>query len=163
MTSDQSKRDETQSSESLPGSKDDTTPVHLLGVAVALRDVAQRLLSVEETINKNRESAWRKGRGFVEICRGVFGGWPALGFLFLLLFYTPLREALNAIPEKVKTAQEIGVLGVSLKSTIQVEAAKLGASALSETIPRLSNAAIELLLRAPRNTETQSLLEFNQN
>jgi hypothetical protein len=116
--------------------------------------MAQRLASVEGKLDKNHTAGSPKSVFFLELCKVIFGGWPALGLLFLLLFYSQLREALNAIPEKVKTAAEIGALGVSLRSTVQVEAAKLGAGNLSQTIPRLSGAAIELLLRAPRNSES---------
>ncbi|MFZ1219808.1 MAG: hypothetical protein WAO00_10970 [Chthoniobacterales bacterium] len=101
-----------------------------------------------------------KGSFLIEFFKVIFGGWPALGLLFLILFYAPLRDALNAIPEKVKNAAEVGAFGVSLKSTVQVEAAKLGAGNLSETIPRLSGAAIELLLRAPRGTEALVVTRF---
>lgn len=162
MTGDQSKAQPTQSNSS-PSPNDDPGPVHMMGVAIALRDIAQRLLSVEERLDKNRDAGSRKGATFIEFCKVVFGGWPALGFLFLLLFYSPLREALNAIPEKVKTAEEIGMLGVSLKSTIQVEAAKLGESNLSATIPSLSSAAIELLLRAPRKLESLISYTYTAN
>lgn len=137
-----------------PSSNDDLGPLHSVGLAIALRDMAQRLSSLEGKLDKNDTVGPPKSVFFLELCKVVFGGWPALGLLFLLLFYSPLREALNAIPEKVKMAAEIGALGVSLKSTVQVEAAKLSAGNLSETIPKLSSAAIELLLRAPRSSET---------
>lgn len=139
---------------------DDLSSIHMVGMSMALRDVAQRLSSVEEKLD-SREAGSGKGTRFLEFLKVVFGGWPAFGFLFILLFYSPLKQALNAIPEKVKTADEIGVLGVSLKSTIRVEAAKLGEVKLSETIPALSSAAIELLLRAPRNSD--SLISYTPN
>jgi hypothetical protein len=125
---------------------------------MAFRDFSQRLLSLEDKLGKDRDSGSSVGTTFIDFFKVLFGGWPALGFLFLVLFYSPLREALNAIPAKVKSAQEIGVLGVSLKSSIQVEAARLGANSLSETIPRLSSGAIEVLLRAPKDPE--SLVSF---
>src|SRR5437763_1732689 len=101
---------------------------------------------VEASLVKAGKHSNSKDRSaFLDLCKVVFGGWPALGFLFLLLFYSPLRDALNAIPDKVRTADEIGVLGVSLKSTIRAEAARIGESKLSDTIPRLSSSAIELL------------------
>lgn len=160
-----SERDQAQppSSRSTAASNPDDAAgsVELLGITLALRDFSQRLLSLEDKLGKNRDSGSNIKTNFIEFCKVVFGGWPALGFLFLLLFYSPLREALNAIPAKVKAAQEIGVLGVSLKSSIQVEAARLGANNLSETIPRLSSAAIELLLRAPK--DTGSLISYSPN
>jgi hypothetical protein len=72
----------------------------------------------------------------------------------MLLFYVPLRDAINAIPEKVKSADEIGVLGVSLKTTLRVEAEKIGAFQLSETLPALTPVAVEVLLRASRHYNT---------
>src|SRR5262249_16870672 len=88
--------------------------------------------------------------GWLELFKIVLGGWPAFGLLFMLLFYRPVRDAINAIPEKVRSADEIGVLGVSLKNTIRVEAEKIGAIQLSETLPTLSPAAVEFLLRGSR-------------
>lgn len=153
MIDDQARGDPSET-EKTSDSHTDFSDIQTVALAIALRDVAQRLSCMEEKFDKDRNAASRKGAFFIEFCKVVFGGWPALGLLFLLLFYSPLRDALNAIPEKVRTAAEIGALGVSLKSTVQVEAAKLGAGNLSETIPRLSGAAIELLLRAPRNSES---------
>lgn len=137
------------------------TDVQMLSVAMSLQDVAHRLSSLEANLGKPTSGGSSKADSFIKFAAILFGGWPALGFLFLLLFYGPLREALNAFPEKVKGAQEIGVLGVSLKSTIRLEAARLGAGNLSETIPRLSSAAIELLLRAPQSFE--SLVSYTLN
>lgn len=115
----------------------DPEPVYSVALAISLRDMAQRLASVEEKFDKNRNPKPSKGPFLVELFKVIFGGWPVLGFLFLLLFYAPLRDALNAIPDKVRNAAEFGAFGVSLKSTFQVEAAKLGAGKLSETIPGL--------------------------
>lgn len=151
----QSKADPPQSTPS-----SDPEPVHSVVLAIALRDMAQRLASVEEQFQADPRANPPKSPFIIEFFKVIFGGWPALGLLFLVLFYSPLRDALNAIPEKVKTASEIGALGVSLKSTFQVEAAKLGAGKLSETIPGLSGAAIERLLRAPRNSE--SLVSYTE-
>ena len=78
----------------------------------------------------------------------------------MILFYSPLREALNLIPEKVRLADEIQVAGVSLKSTIKKEALRVGAIDLSETIPRLSSPSIDLLLRAPRSPNSESLISY---
>src|SRR5262249_32925361 len=49
-----------------------------------------------------------------------------------------------------KSAEEIGVLGVSLKNTIRVEAEKIGSIQLSETLPTLTPAAVEFMLRGSR-------------
>ena len=160
MTTDTKETPTTQSNGSVT-LKEELDSVEMVGVAMALRGVARRLIDLEEKLDAQREGTPRRGGRFLEFSKIVFGGWPALGFLFIILFYFPLRDALNAIPEKVKTADEIGVLGVSLKSTIRVEAAKLGETKLSETIPSLSNAAIELLLRAPHNGE--GLVSYTAN
>ncbi len=160
MTDDQSKSQPDKKSPQ-PDPNEVSVSVHLIGFAATLRDVVQRLSSVEEKIEVNRNLPLRTNSIFVDLCKVVFGGWPALGFLFLLLFYSPLRDALNAIPDKVKSAQEIGVLGVSLKSTIKNEAAKLGETSLSETIPRLSGDALEFLLRAPHKRE--NLVSYTPN
>jgi hypothetical protein len=151
----QSKADSPQ-----PAPSCDPEPIHTVALAIALRDMAQRLGSVEEKFEADRRAKPAKGSFLIEFFKVIFGGWPALGLLFLILFYAPLRDALNAIPEKVKNAAEFGAFGVSLKSTVQIEAAKLGAGSLSETIPKLSGAAIERLLRAPRNLE--SLVSYTQ-
>lgn len=144
-----------------PTPSSDPDPVHSVALAIALRDMAQRLASVEEKFEADRRAKPPKGTSLIEFSKVIFGGWPVLGFVFLFLFYAPLRDALNAIPEKVKTASEIGALGVSLKSTFQVEAAKLGATNLSETLPTLSAGAIELLLRAPRGAERLVNLRYD--
>lgn len=160
MTLDPSETSTTQSNGST-ALKDELGSVQMVGLAMALRDVGQHLAAIDAKLDAQRETASRRGGGFLEFWRIVFSGWPALGFLFIILFYFPLRDALNAIPDKVKTADEIGVLGVSLKSTIKKEAAKLGEVKLSETLPSLSNSAIELLLRAPRNGE--GLVSYSPN
>jgi len=127
---------------------------------MALHDVAHRLSEVENKLDAPRDSV-RRGGAFLELWKILLSGWPAFGLVFILLFYAPLRAALNAIPDKVKSANEIAAFGVSLKSTIKAEAAKVGEIKLSETIPRLSNYAIELLLRAPRRPE--SLVSYTPN
>jgi len=125
----------------------------MIGVGIALRDVARHLTELEHKVEAQREAASRRGDSLLELLKILFSGWPAFALLFIVLFYFPLRDALNAIPDKVKSADELSVLGVSLKSTIKKEAARLGDARLSETLPSLSSAAIELLLRAPRNGE----------
>ena len=143
--------------------KKDADSIHLVSLSITLQDLARKISAVEEKLDGNQKEGTRKAT-ILEFCKVVFGGWPALGFLFLLLFYSPIRQALNAIPEKVKSAQEIGVLGMSLKSIVQVEAAKQGEHKLSETIPQLSSAAIELLFHAPRlPTERVGLISYRLN
>jgi hypothetical protein len=152
MTTDPPETTSTQSNGS-PGLKDDIGAVSMIGLGIALRDVARHLGELEQKVEAQRQAASRRGAGFLEFLKILFSGWPAFALLFIVLFYFPLRDALNAIPDKVKSANEIGAWGVSLKSTIQAEAAKAGEIKLSESIPTLSSAAIELLLRAPRQPE----------
>lgn len=124
-----------------------------------MRDISQRLVNLESKLASKNKDTDHKNKTIVEICKIIFSGWTVLGFVFLLLFYSPLRDALNAIPEKVRSADEIGVLGVSLKSTLRIEATKFGELSLSETIPTLSPSAIELLLRA--NPNPNSLIRYS--
>lgn len=132
----------------------------MLGVAMVLRDVAQRLSVIEDKVDRSLDAP-RKGRTLIELSKVLFGGWPALGFLFLLLFYWPLREVLYIIPEKVRQANEIAWGKFSLRSTIKREADKLGDDNLSKTIPGLSTAAIELLLQAPKDVD--NLISYTPN
>lgn len=120
--------------------------------AILLSQISERLTSLETQVIKAADSRPSKSPLILELSKIVFGGWPALGLVFLLLFFVPVRDALQAIPEKVRTADEIGLPGVSLKSTLRSEASKSGVEALGDTLPTLSQGAIELLLRTDRNT-----------
>jgi len=124
------------------------TPIGQLTLSLALGDLSRRMAALETTVASSAQ-AKGPGRG-MEFLKVVLGGWTALGFVFLVLFYAPLRDALNAVPDLVRSADEVGVMGISLKRTIRNEAARLGANALPDTIPKLSAAAIELLLRGTR-------------
>lgn len=119
--------------------------------AVLLAQVADRLTSLEAKIAATSEIKSARTSWLLELVKLVFGGWPVLGLIFLLLFYGPLREALQAIPDKVRSADEIGLPGVSLKSTLRSEASRSGMGALAETLPYLSPGAVELLLRTEGN------------
>jgi hypothetical protein len=126
-------------------------PLERMHLASVLGQVGQRLTSIEASLAQGQKVKPPSSSVLLDLTKVLFGGWPAFGLLFLLLFHSPLREALNAIPEKVKAADEIGFPGVSLKSTLRVEAEKIGASRLSESLPSLSAAAVEMLLRSSRN------------
>lgn len=126
-------------------------PIERASLSMSLEHLARRLASLEAVIAAKPPGPTRVLPSVVEVAKVVFGGWPAFGLLFLILFYGPLRDAISAIPEKVKAADEIGVLGVSLKSTLRREAERAGAITLSETLPALSASAVELLLRATPN------------
>ena len=133
-------------------------PIERVNLVAHLSLISQRLAQLEDRLKTNPNEGGYAGKSWLEFFKILLGGWPAFGLLFMLLFYIPVRDAINAIPEKVKSANEIGVLGVSLKNTIRVEAEKIGAIQLSETIPDLSPAAVEWLLRG--SNEFNSLVAY---
>lgn len=157
MSVDPTQATATQSNGS-PVTKDEANAVQTMSLAFALDNLARRLVEMEKKLDAHGNP--RAGK-ILEFWKAIFSGWPAFGLVFILLFYSPLRAALNSIPDKVKNANEIAAFGVSLKSTIKAEAAKVGDSKLSETIPSLSNAAVQLLLRAP--TKSESLVSYTPN
>jgi hypothetical protein len=132
-------------------------------LTMALGDIGKRLSTLEIRLDTLSSQVSKPGSLTLELFKVIFGGWSVLGFFFLVLFYSPLRDALNAFPEKVRSANEIGVLGVSFKSTIRVEAARLGESKLSETIPNLSQVSIQYLLQAPPPQHPEGLMSFTLN
>ncbi|MDC0744703.1 hypothetical protein [Polyangium mundeleinium] len=133
--------------------------IESLHLTAVLRDVTRRVAAIEDALTKKVAPDTKSGASLLlEYLKVVFGGWPALGFLFLLLFYTPLQAALTSIPEKVRTADEIHLAGVSLKSTIKSVAITQGVGPLADKLPQLSGDAIEFLLRAPR--AERSLVSF---
>lgn len=134
------------------------TPVERASLGMALDHLATRLANIETALAAKNPAASDSRRTLVEITKIVLGGWPTFGLAFLILFYAPLRDAINAIPEKVRTADEIGVMGVSLKSSLRIEAEKAGTIQLSKTLPTLTPAAVELLLRGTR--DFNSLIGF---
>lgn len=134
-------------------------PIERLQLALTLRGISDRLGALEAGLSNRTDPAKGRWAPAIEILKIIFGGWPALALVFVLLFYVPLRDALTAIPEKVKGANEIAVLGMSLKTTLKAEAVKMGAAGLSETIPELPGGAIGLLLKAPSNH--QSLVSYS--
>jgi hypothetical protein len=134
-------------------------PIERLHLLTLLKDMTNRLGALEATLSKPRRAEGNpRGKFFLEFLKILLGGWPAFGFIFLIIFYFPLRDALLAIPDRVRSADEIQLPGVSLKSTIKKVAVSQGLEGLGETIPKLASPAIELLLRAPRNGE--SLVSF---
>jgi len=153
------------SDQTAPGTPDpsarattDLGPIERLHLAASLDLLSRRLTEVEKGLQPKPTRASVSSYA-LELIKVVFGGWPAFGLLFIVLFYAPLRDAINAIPQKVRDAEEIGVLGVSLKTTIRVEAEKIGALQLSETLPTLSPESVEFLLRGV--AEQNSLLSFS--
>ena len=127
--------------------------IEQLAIHGLLRDITFRLSSVEDVLKQKHDQNAQLGRGVLDFAKTVLGSWAAFGFLFLLLFYFPLRDVLLSLPAKIQSADEIGVGSVTLKSTIQRVAVSQGVAGLGESIPALSNQAIQLLLRAPRDGE----------
>lgn len=126
-------------------------PIERANLVAHLGLISQRLSEVERHLKAKPADAASSSKTWLEFAKVVLGGWPAFGLLFMFLFYSPIRDAINAIPEKVRSADEIGVMGVSLKNTIRVEAERVGAVQLSETLPALTPAAVEFLLRGSRD------------
>lgn len=134
--------------------------VETASIAATLALVTQRIANIESRIAQPSVVSQSSRSALLDLAKVVLGGWPAFGLIFMLLFYEPVRDAINAIPEKVRSAEEIGLLGVSLKSTIRAEAEKVGAIQLSETLPSLSPAAVEFLLRGSR--DYNGLVAYNK-
>lgn len=135
-------------------------PVSATTLALALQGIERRLDDVDERLGKVAAAGGSKENPVLAAAKVILGGWPAFGILFLILFYGPIHEAINAIPGKVRQADEIGILGLTLKSAIRKQAERIGASTLSETIPKLSREAIAKLLIAPAMDE--SLVSYSK-
>lgn len=142
--------------------KEDSEILYQFNLSHLLKNFTDKLESIDNRIAKlevpKKESS---GRFFMEILKTLVGGWPAFGLLFLILFYSPMKEALNSIPDKVRNANEISVGGVSLKSTIKQVASVQGLTKLGDEIPLLSEFAIEVLLGAP--DYYKSLISFTNS
>jgi hypothetical protein len=96
-----------------------------------------------------------------ELLKTALGSWPLFAAVLLLLFHGPVRDIIAALPAKLKDANEVQIAGVTLKMAIEREAAKVGATSLSTTIPSLSSDALTALLRTPM--QGGSLVSFNPN
>lgn len=131
-------------------------PVERANVAMLLENVSRRMSSIESKLAGKEPESRQWGNTIAELTKIVFAGWPVFGLVFLLLFYKPLSAAINAMPDKVKRAEEMSAFGISLKATIQKEAEKVGSLELSETLPALPPAAVELLLRSDRERNTMT-------
>jgi hypothetical protein len=130
----------------------DLTVVERLRLLNHLSDVNSRLGSIEEALVAPRRTSSSVGSWLPDVSK-VLVSWPAFALLFLFLFCTPIRKALDAIPAKIDDASEIAVGSFTLKSTISRVARSRGMSGIGATIPELSEDALRLLIRAPRNPE----------
>jgi hypothetical protein len=137
-------------------------PSQSAGVLFALQSMTQYLSTIESKVEKlSAKSKLGVLEFLIELSKVFFGGWPAFGFLFLLIFYAPLTQTLNEIPSKIKSADEFSVGVASFKRSIVNSAERIGAINLSTTLPNLSPRAIDLLLRTPMSEE--SLIAFAPN
>lgn len=119
--------------------------------AVLLVQLAERMTSLEAKVVSAVTPSRSPNFNVFELVKLVLTGWPAFGLIITILFYSPIREALHAIPEKVRSASEIGLVGISLKATVKSEAARSGLAALGDSLPRLSAGAVELLIQSSKS------------
>nr|WP_299486125.1 hypothetical protein [uncultured Allomuricauda sp.] len=133
-------------------------PIAQFNINQLLTNLNDKLDSIDKRVGalESPNSSLRKI--LMDLLKTLVGGWPAFGLVFLILFYSPLKEALNSIPDKVRDASEISVGGVSLKTTIKEVANTKGLDELGVVIPQLSKSALEQLIKAPEHPE--SLLSY---
>ncbi|NDZ12057.1 hypothetical protein C7T35_15370 [Variovorax sp. WS11] len=131
---------------------DQDSPANSVGIVIAMNDVGRRLAGIEASLASKQSDSPKSNTALLEVLKVLFGGWPAFALILLLLFYVPLRDALNEIPDKVRKARNISVGTISLQSTIKDEAVKLGTPNLANTVPRLSADATYMLLHAPADS-----------
>ncbi len=83
---------------------------------------------------------------FIEILSKLFGllTWQVIVLIAIVMFYTPLRQMADLLPEKFARSSEINVGVLSLK--IQEEAKASGSEELATIITGLSQDAIKWLL-----------------
>ena len=138
--------------------------MELNAISTLLAGLTSRLGAIEVMPPKSTQRAYKSLIDIaIELLRILFGGWAPLAFLLVILFQTPIRAILNTLPAKLQAASEIQVGSVSLKTTIQNEALRVGAVDLSKTIPNLSSSAIDLLLQAPRRPDQKNLISYTPN
>jgi len=132
-------------------------PLEQLSLHELLHSITKRLSHIEAALEtgKDGEEGAQPRHPLVELMKVLFGSWPAFAFIALILFYVPVRDALNAIPAKVRSADEIGLPGgFALQSTIDKVAAASGHVDQAKVIRALSNGAIQVLLQAPRGARS---------
>ncbi len=103
-------------------------------------------LSRFENRESNPYSDESKSEVWLESLRIIFGGWTVFGLIFLILFYQPLRDSINTIPENLRRVHEMSLSGLTLKM-----AEKAGKPDLAKTLPTLTRAAVEFMLRGSKN------------
>jgi hypothetical protein len=88
-----------------------------------------------------------KVNSYLDIIAKIFGlvSWPVVVLIFLLLFFSQIKEMVSLLPEKFAKSNELSVAGfLSLK--IQEEAKATGNEELASIISGLSQEAIKELI-----------------
>ena len=117
-----------------------------------LRALIERVAALEKAVG---DSPRQKGKldTLGDVAKTLLSSWATFAILVILFFNGPLRDVLKALPDKIRYAQEIGVAGMTLKSTIQQVAVLQGVADVGKAIPAISSTGIQLLFRAPRSEE----------
>lgn len=131
-----------------------------LALHLLLQDVVEQLRSIKAKLESNQDKRPKPDitSSLIEVLKVALTGWPAFGIIFLLLFYSPVHDAITSIPEKVRRADEIHVAGIALKSALKTEAIKVGDTDLADVLPKLSFTSIKALLNLPK--KGSDLLSF---
>jgi hypothetical protein len=125
-------------------------------------EIINKLNNIERQITESAKSDPQKNQSCIfQLLKLTLSSWPAFGLIFLLIFFFPINNAIKSLSEKVKSANEIQVAGMSLKSKIETVASKKGIGKIAENLSELSSNSIELLLKAPR--ESKSLFSYSSS
>lgn len=98
----------------------------------------------KETVKVDRVT---RVNSYLDIIAKIFGlvSWPIVVLIFLLLFFSQIREMVSLLPEKFAKSNELSVAGL-LSLKIQEEAKATGNEELANIISGLSQEAIEELI-----------------
>ena len=133
---------------------DDVSRVSVAGLNVEFNKILNKMSALEIMIKKNN-SVHDTRSYYLEVIKVILGGWPFISILLaLFLFYAPIKSFFDEMPNKLKGANEVSVMGVSLKNTLKNEAEKAGENKLYDTIPNLSYQAIKFLFKAPDGAQS---------
>jgi hypothetical protein len=113
-------------------------------------ELTKKVDNLQEAFNEDKSNEKIKIQKY-ELLKAILTGWTTFAIIFLVLFYTPIKEAISSIPQKVKSAEKIELGGVTLIDAIEKEAKKVGKNDLFKTIPLLSKDALELFIKIPNN------------
>src|ERR1700759_1585830 len=99
-----------------------------------LRDQNARLERLEAPLDRKAAGRGHLGES-LDLIKALLGSWATFAFVFLLLFHKPVYDLLTVLPDKVRSASEIGLGGVTLKSAVQRVATSQGVAGLGKSIP----------------------------